>query len=231
MRSLLPNTLLPIPRLPIALALALVFLAGCASQPSTTFTSAAPTAATERVVIRPVTPSGLPAPGFSVTEDDSVTVDCGAAPLEPRPSPVAVDDDILACLPSSAYAVACWQDPSPSSVVCYRDPWTKSLVRMPTVGGVPAASAPPQAQPLGLLLSDGDRCRIRSGGVWNDLARHTGWYGTYSCEGAEAVWAESADGIDRSAPQWTVDVASISGAGPLRTRGVVTAYFVGTQDG
>ena len=226
MRSLLPFTLLP-----ITLALPLLLLDGCATQPSTTFTSAEPTAATERVVIRPVTAAGLPAPGFSVTEDTSVTVDCGATSLAPRPSPVAVDDDILACLPSSAYAVACWPDPSPSSVVCYGDPWEKSLVRMPTVGSVPAVSAPPQAQALGLLLSDGDRCRIRSGGVWNDLVQHTGWYGTYSCEGGEAIWAESADGVDRSSPRWTVEVAPISGAGPLRTRGVATAYFVGTQDG
>lgn len=226
MRSLLPITLLP-----ITLVIPLVLLAGCAAQPPTTVTSAAPPAATESVVIRPVTRSGLPASGFSVSEDNSVTVDCGAAALEPRPSPVAVDDGILACIPSSAYAVACWPDPSPSTVVCYRDPWQKSLVRMPTLGSVPAASAPPQAQPLGLLLGDGDRCRIRSGGVWNDLARHAGWYGTYSCDGGEAIWAESADGIDRSSAQWTVEVAPISGSGSLRTRGVVTAYFVGTADG
>lgn len=215
----------------VALAVPLGLLAGCASQASISSTSSTPPSATESVVVRPVTPTGLPALGFAVTNDNSVTVDCGGTSLAPRPSPVAVDDGILACTPSSAYAVACWRDPSPSTVVCYRDPWEKTLVRMPAIGTVPVVTAPSQAQPLGLLLSDGNRCRIRSGGVWNELARHSGWYGTYSCEGGQAIWADNADGIDRSAPRWTVQVAPISGAGSLRTRGVATAWFVGTLDG
>jgi hypothetical protein len=208
-----------------------VFSAGCASQTSTTSASAGPTAETERVVIRPVTRSGLPAAGYTVTDDEAATVDCGTTPSNTRPSPVAVDDNILICSPSSAYAVACWKDPAPSAVVCYRDPWNTNLVRMANGGGFLAAIAPSQAQPLGLLLSDGDHCLIRIGGVWNDLAQHPGWYGTYSCAGDGAIWADSADGIDRSSPRWTVNVAPISGAGPLNTRGVITAFFAGTSDG
>lgn len=211
--------------------IALVFLAGCASQTSTTSTSAALTASTERVVIRPVTQSGLPAAGYTVTDDKALTVDCGTTSSDTRPSPVAVDDNILSCSPSSAYAVACWKDPAPSTVLCYHDPWNKNLVRIPNGGSFPAVAAPSQAQPLGLLLSDGDHCLIRYGGVWNDLAQHPAWYGAYSCAGDGAVWADSADGIDRSSPRWIVDVAPISGVGPLDTRGVVKAYFIGTKDG
>jgi hypothetical protein len=205
-----------------------VLLAGCAAPSSPSSTSAP---ATESVVIRPVTETGQPAVRFTVTDDPSVTLDCGSTSIDARPSPVAVDDNILACSPSSAFAVACWQDPSPGFVACYRDPWNMEVVRLPSTGSLPVATAPEQAQPLGLLLSDGDRCLIRSGGVWNDLAEHPGWYGTYSCAKDGAVWAESAEGIDRTGSSWTVQVAPISGEGPLSTREVVTAYFVGTAEG
>lgn len=222
----------PLKTLPLlALAAALVVLSGCASQPSSSAPSASPNGATESVVIRPVTQSGLPAAGYTVTDDDAVTVDCGSTSTNSRPSPVAVDDNILGCSPSSAYAVACWQDPAPSAVICFRDPWKKNVVRLPNEGGFPEADAPAQAQPLGVLLSDGAHCLIRTGGVWNDLADHPGWYGTYACSGDEAIWAHSGDGIDRSKPRWTVQVAAISGDAPLATRGVVTAYFIGTAAG
>jgi hypothetical protein len=216
----------------ITCGIALVFLAGCASEtatPAASSTSAAPTAATERVVIRPVVPSGLPAAGYAVTDDKTVTLDCGTTPSNTQASPVAVDDNILSCSPSSAYAVACWKDPAPFVVVCYRDPWNKKLVRMPIGESFPAVTAPSPAQPLGLLLSDGDHCLIRNGGTWNGLAQHPGWYGTYSCARDGAVWDDNADGINQSSPRWTVNVAPISGAGPLNTRGVIKAYFIGTE--
>lgn len=229
MRSV-PLKTLPLKTLSlVALAAATVLLAGCASL--STSAPSAENAATESVVVRPVTESGLPATGFTVTDDDTMTVDCGSTSANTRPSPVAVDDKILSCSPSSAYAVACWQDPSPSTVICYRDPWKTDVVRMANAGGFPEVAAPSEAQPLGLLLSDGDRCLLRTGGVWNDLADHPGWYGTYACSGNGAVWAESGDGIDRSSPRWTVQVAPISGEGPLTTRSVTTAYFTGTETG
>ena len=212
-------------RLLLPLGLLGVLLGGCAS-PSTPPTTSEP--ATESVVVRPVTESGLPAAGFTSTEDTSVALDCGSTSFDARPSAVAVDDNILACAPSSAFAVACWQDAVPGFAACYRDPWKKGVVRVPSTGSMPAATAPEVAQPLGLLLSNGDRCLIRSGGVWNELADHPSWYGTYSCTDDGAVWAESADGIDRTAARWTVQVAPISGEDTLSTREVVTAYFVGT---
>lgn len=212
----------------IALGAALVLITGCTAQTLSTSSTEGSAGATDQVVIRPVSPAGLPAAGFTVTDDSVITIDCGTTPPNARPSLVAVDDNIISCSPSSAYAVACWKDPSPSTVICYRDPWRVDLVRMPSNGDVPEVPAPSEAQPLGLLLGDGERCLLRSGGVWNDLAQRPDWYGTYSCTGADAVWAGSSDGIDRSSPRWTVEVASISGTGPLKTRDVVKAYYVGT---
>lgn len=212
------------------LAITLVFLVGCASPTSAVAPS--PTAAataTERVVIRPVTESGLPASGYSVTDHQGVTVDCGGTSGGTQPSPVAVDDNILSCSPTNVYAVACWIDPLPSTVICFRDPWATELVRLRNGGSTAPATAPSDPRPLGLLLSDGDRCLLRTGGAWNDLADHPGWYGTYSCAAGGAVWAETSDGIDRSSPRWTVHIASISGIGPLTSLEVATAYFIGTE--
>jgi hypothetical protein len=220
----------------IALGIAVAAVPGCAAPPATTPPPAdstpaasreATAAPTQRVVRRPVTASGLPAAGYSITSDTSVTIDCGS-PSTARSSPVAVDDDILACSPSSAYAVACWKDPAPGTALCYRDPWGTALVRMTNNGNFPAAPAPATPRPFGLVLRDGDRCLIRSGGVWNDLAGHPGWYGTYSCAVNGAVWTSDADGIDRSVPRWTVQVARISGSGRLSSLGVDAAYYVGT---
>ncbi|TFC15305.1 hypothetical protein E3O19_09310 [Cryobacterium algoritolerans] len=218
----------------IALGITVAALPGCASPsapapPSTASPpSATPTKPTGQVVLRPVTESGRPARGFSVTSDTSVMIDCGS-PSTARPSAVAVDDNILVCFPSSAYAVACWNDPAPATAICFRNPWSPDLVRMKLRGSFPSAPAPPTPQPLGLVLSDGDHCLIRSGGVWNDLASYPGWYGTYSCALNGAVWAADADGIDRSSPRWTVRVAPISGSGPLGTLDVITAFMVGTH--
>ena len=220
----------------IALSIALVSLPGCAAESSvappsvSSAPSATPLAPTKRVVLRPVTESGRPASGFFVASDASVTIDCGS-PSTARPSPVAVDDHILVCSPSSAYAVACWNGEAPATAICLRDPWSPDLVRMKLTGSFPATSAPARPQPLGLVLSDGDHCLIRSGGVWNDLAAHPGWYGTYSCAVNGAVWAAEGDGVDRSSARWSVQFASISGSGPLGTLGVVTAFFVGTHNG
>ncbi|TFC97060.1 MULTISPECIES: hypothetical protein [Cryobacterium] len=207
----------------------LALLTGCTASPTPTAGPAAP--ATERIVVRPVTEDGLPAAGFTATDDMTVTLECGSTALNARPSPVAVDDNILNCSPSSAFGVACWQDPDPGFAVCFRDPWGLEVVRLPSTGSFPASVAFAEARPLGLLLSDGERCLIRSGGVWNVLDQHPDWYGTYACTGNRALWAESDDGIDRTTPRWTVNLAPLSGTEPLHIRDVVAAYYVGTAEG
>jgi hypothetical protein len=187
----------------------------------------APTAATQIVVLRPVTRSGRPAPGYTVTDEKTSTITCGPTA---EPSAVAVDGNILACSPSAAYAVACWKDPAPSMAICFRDPWSKELARMPAEGSFSTATAPSQAQPLGLLLSDGEHCRIRDGGSWSALDQHPDWYGTYFCTSGRVLWGQgSSTGINRSSPRWTVNEALATGSGPLTTVRVLKAYFIGTQ--
>jgi hypothetical protein len=169
---------------------------------------------------------GRPAPGFSVTNDPG-PVDCRFGFV----SEVAVDGDVSFCTPSAEFAVACWTDPSPGHVVCFRDPWQHELVRMPTTGAI----APPvhrfaPVAPLGLELSDGEHCLIRDGGAWGSLASNPAWVGYYYCGDSNGVFAPNGGtGIDQSSGNWTVQVSSMTGSGPLITVGVRTAYFVGTR--
>jgi hypothetical protein len=193
----------------------------------------APTAATVVVVLRPVTRSGRPAPGYTVTDEPASTIMCGPTAtvnLPVEPSAVAVDGNILSCSPSAAYAVACWKNPAPSMALCFRDPWSKELARIPVDGSFPAAAAPSQAQPLGLLLSNGDKCRVRDGGAWSIFAQHPDLRGFYFCTRGKALWgARGSSGVNRSSSTWTVAEAPGSGSGPLTTVRVLKAYFIGTQ--
>jgi hypothetical protein len=190
---------------------------------------AAPTPVTEIVVLRPVTASGDPAPGYTVTDETTSTITCVPPP---GPSKVAVDGNILACSPAAAYAVACWKDPTPSMAVCFNDPWTKKLARVRLEGSFPTVTARPQVDPLGLLLSNGEHCRIRNGGAWSALEGHPGWSGTYACSNGKVLWGNGgSSGVNRSSPRWTVEQTPATGIGQLSTLRVVQAYFVGTQGG
>lgn len=199
------------------------------STPSSTAAGAAPTA-TDRVVIRPVTASGRPAPGFTAVSETQGTADC-AGPIG-FASPAAVDGGIVECSPAYLDAVACWRTSAARSVLCYRDPWSKRLTLLHTDGPVAVPAATRAPSPFGLLLADGTRCWLRIGGAWSRLDGHPELYGSYGCQHEIAVWGPAnSDGIDRSAPTWTVRVAPMSGHGTLRTVAVRAAYYVGTRVG
>jgi hypothetical protein len=141
-----------------------------------------------------------------------------------------VDDGIAACGPSAAYALACWNGPTPTTALCYRNLWQRQVVRVNTSGPLPAQQAPRQPTPLGLVLSDGDRCRLRDGGAWTQPDGHPELFGTYSCDGQTVLWgSRGSDGIDRTEALWSVRLTPMSGHGHLRTVTVRTAYFVGTS--
>jgi len=179
------------------------------------------------VVIRPVTAAGRPAAGYTVVPGTQGTADC-TAPIGSA-SPAAVDGGIVECSPAFLYAVACWRRSTARSVLCYRDPWSKQLTQLPTDGPVANPAATRIPSPLGLLLADGSRCSLRIGGAWSNLDGHPELYGTYGCDHQIAVWGlADRDGIDRSAPAWTVRVAPMSGHGTLHTVAVRAAYYVGT---
>jgi hypothetical protein len=140
-----------------------------------------------------------------------------------------VDGGIVECSPAVLYAVACWPAGTARSVLCYQDPWTSRLTLLDPDGPVASPAATPTPSPLGLLLADGTRCSLRIGGAWPALAGHPELFGTYFCSNEIAVWGLARqDGIDRSAPTWTVRLAPMSGHGTLRSVAVRTAYYVGT---
>jgi hypothetical protein len=185
---------------------------------------------TEQVIRRPVTRTGRVAPGYTlvVLPADPYQLDCGGS-RGAFPASSAVDDGIASCVPSVAYAVACWNGPTATTALCYRNAWQHQVDLINTYGRLPAEQAPKQPTPLGLVLSDGTRCWVRDGGAWAALDGHPELVGVYSC-GQDAVWATPlADGINRTRPLWSVRVAPMSGHGKLRTVAVRTAYFVGTS--
>ena len=193
-------------------------------------TSTAPAPHTHQIVIRPVTATGHVAAGFTLAPPQrGDEVNCGGAAVGISPSAVAVDDGIAECSPSAVYAMACWNGSVPNTALCFRDPWLRVVAELPDQGRLPVEKAPAVPSPLGLTLSDGSHCMIRDGGAWGSLDGHPDVYGTYSCAGGLVVWgAARSDGIDRSHPLWTVQVAPGSGHGALRTMSVRTVYLVGT---
>jgi len=194
--------------------------------------SASATSATVRVVVRPVTAGGVPAPGYHavVNRRKSDAVDCRSA----DPSPGAVDRDIEWCTPSAAYAIACWKAATAHRVLCSRDPRSQRVYSIPRDGGFATTDVASKRNlsPIVLILRDGTVCFIRDGGAWGQLQSHPKWYGTYSCDQHGDVWSRpyaAHDGIDESQPAWTVHTSPSSGNGSVTVRTVAKAYFVGTH--
>lgn len=192
--------------------------------------SPAPTAPPTHVItIRPVTATGHAAPGFRVKAQRHGPIDCSFA----SPSPGAVDRNIEECSPSAAGAIACWKSALAHHALCFRDPTSKRLDRFRLSGRFArtAAAKPTLRAPLLIVLADGTRCAIRDGGAWGSLPHHPKWFGTYQCARHGAVWANakmSHEGVNESAPRWTVHTSQFGGSGKLTVRRVKRAYFVST---
>jgi hypothetical protein len=188
-----------------------------------TLTAAAPPATVIKV-LKPVT-NGAAGSGWRV-QPETGTVNCGYA------SPASVSDDVQYCWPNASAADVCWPEPGNASVLCLWHPWEKVLHRMAAVGIVPV-TAPTKADPVGIELGDGTRCRLRNGGSWSGRAEDDSLAGFYNCggdngrgSGGLAVWArQGGSAFDTSSRSWTVRLGGSSG--PLRTERVVTAYVVG----
>jgi hypothetical protein len=176
---------------------------------------------THHVVVRPVDTNGKPAAGWTVGRERHSSVSCDGA------APAAVDDGILECFPSAEYLPACWKSHH-HTALCLRDARTTSLVRVHYTGRFGTATAPAQPSPQNLDLADGEKCGIRVGGAWGRLPSHPHWVGFYSCTKGSVYGSPSGDGVDRSRPRWTVHVWRSGTKDRVTTRGVDTAYFVGT---
>ena len=176
--------------------------------------------ATKKIVLTPVRADSTPAADYTV-RDLTELVDCSP----PNPSPVSLAHGVYSCSPSAADADVCWPDVSPQHVLCLYTPWERTLVRLPTAAPLSPVPVTDEPAPLGLELSDGDRCRIRNGGAWGQPEDHPDYVGYYSCTKHQAVWG-STTGIDNTSPTWTVQVGGETG--PLLTRTVLKAYYVAT---
>jgi hypothetical protein len=176
---------------------------------------------THRVVVRPVDASGHPVSGWTVAREHGVSVTCDGA------APAAVDDGITACYPTAEYLPACWKSHH-HTVLCLRDARKQHLVRVRYTGSFGSPTAPKHLSPQDLDLVHGQACEIRFGGAWGQLPSHPNWLGFYSCATGSVYGPASGDGINRTDPVWTVHVWKSGTRDRVVTRGVGSAYFVGT---
>src|SRR5580693_4933648 len=94
--------------------------------PAATASPRTSTAATQSVVVRPVTSAGKPAKGYSVSHSYAHSgVDCGDGASS---SPGAVSANIDYCSPSAVYAIACWKASTAHAVLCLQDVASHRLV-------------------------------------------------------------------------------------------------------
>jgi hypothetical protein len=181
------------------------------------------------VVVRRVTATGQPAPGYTVTDETDDSFVCGG-----DSSPVAVSPNVRFCGYSATDTVACWKSTG-MSVLRLRSPLRHRLVRIPYIGSFAPIAAPTHPGPEAVVLDDGLTCLVRDGGAWSAIPSRPGWVGWYYCltpNGALSPWTiygpRGGNGIDETSPSWTVQTVAVSGQGPVVTRAVRTAYFGGT---
>jgi hypothetical protein len=179
------------------------------------------TNATTRITVRPVTSTGDPVPGYSVSDEPQVSFSCTG-----QSSPVAVSPNIRFCGYSATNTVACWKSSVPATVLCLRNPLVRKLVRVKYTGEFAPTSAPAHPSPQALVLDDDNRCQIRDGGAWDSVPSQPTWVGWYYCaDGADVYGPIAGNGIDQTLPTWTVRTVA---DGEITTHSVTTGYFVGT---
>jgi hypothetical protein len=146
-----------------------------------------------------------------------------------RSSPAATTANVYYCDPTAASADVCWAAP-PGSMFCLDDPWARGLRRFAfDVAYLPQVQPVAHPLPYALLLDDGTRCPLLTGGARG--GRPDRYLPAYNCgaQGSEVsvlMDPDASNAIDQSTPQWTVRVAAL-GAAP-QTQSVTAAWFAGT---
>ena len=205
----------------LLVATASAALAASALVSGTTPGATGATAHTHRVVLRPVDTAGHAVAGWTVHRERGVSVQCDG------PAPAAVDDGIGMCFPSAEYLPACWKSRR-HTALCLRNARKQRLVRVRYTGAFGSPTAPDRPTPQDLDLTGGQRCAIRVGGAWGQLPSHPRWLGFYSCATGSVYGPASGDGVNRHHSQWTVHLWRSGTKQRLVTRGIGTAYYVGT---
>ncbi|WP_394616778.1 hypothetical protein JNUCC0626_45340 [Lentzea sp. JNUCC 0626] len=187
------------------------------------FADPSPDQATEVVTVVAVDGSGNPATGYRV-EDGGEVENC-------LQSPAGTDAGVVSCSPTAESADVCWVTPAPLVLLCGTNPWEKSLRRLTTTQPARGESGQ-KAQPWGLELADGAKCRRRNGGSWP--GRADGLVGAYSCD-REGEFVLAGDGPlpNRTRSAWTVVVGGLGANDenfppPVEMR-VVKAYFAASR--
>ncbi|MCX5045025.1 hypothetical protein OG921_17805 [Aldersonia sp. NBC_00410] len=183
---------------------------------------------TRTTVLEPVDADGFPARGWRVDPGRTGgSIDCSY----PESSPSAVSDDIVRCTPNAAAADTCFAADDPGQALCLIDPFSNTVVEYAVAGAIAAVTAPADPRPIGLVLDNGDKCRLRVGGAWSAPESHPDYVGYYSCDAAgdAAIWGPpEGGGIDESASQWSVEYGWITGQ--LTTQRVVEAFYTGRAE-
>lgn len=177
---------------------------------------------TSTVLVAAVDGVGKPAPGYRVVDTHATVVACS------RYIGHFDHDFLYTCSPAAAGADVCYSAGRARQLLCLASPWDRTLRKYATDAEA-TQSEPAPERIFGLLLDNGDRCRIRNGGAASAPAGHPELVPYYFCSSGAAVWAKAGqDPVDHGRPLWTVLAGPIDG--PLKTRAVSSAYVVTTAD-
>lgn len=191
-----------------------------ATDPSSGSTTTTTTDHTVRRVVRPSTPLGAPAQGYTVRRA-SGSVSCSDQ------ATTSFDAGVDICFPTAYYLPSCWKSGN-HTALCLRHVTDRRLVRIRYAGAFTTKPAVRHPSPQGLTLIGGATCDIRIGGAWGYPPSHPTWVGWYSCTNGAVYGPPSGDGIDRTQPIWRVHV--LRSDGTLVTRRVAKATYVGNAD-
>jgi len=211
----------PLPRLALAAALIAAPIALLLALATAAAASPAPAAAHTRIaVVRPVHANGRPVAGYTVKHESIPGFTCLDA------STVAVDRNIDFCGFSATYTMACWKS-TKHTVLCLRDPWSKTLVRIRYSGKFVGHAAVRHPVPQALRLKNGNHCSVRDGGAWGSVTGHPSWNGAYSCDQG-SIYGPN-DGINEHVQPWLVHVVIDGPSGQhVTNHRVAKAIFAGT---
>lgn len=189
------------------------------TQATTQATTQARTQHTHRVVVRPVTATGKPAPGWTVHREAGTLDGCSAS------SGSAVGRGIDVCFPMYLAAFSCWKS-TDHTVLCLQRVAGHRIARIRYRGRFHVGAAPRHAVPQELRLYDGQTCTVHVGGAWPPAPGHPRWAGFYRCGRGFVYGPLSGDGINRSRPVWRVREVQ---HGRYVTHRVRTATYVGNR--